>query len=181
MRIIALLPLCLLLGACQATGPLDENSPFDVLPSGSRLVLKQPLTIPAHTAGGLLQGGRGVSCQGVNQYHPHCRLEVHDVRETAQTVATDEFVVRRVRQESQSVARPGLMKTEFRKPGGISFYVFRTILDLRSERQPQVRWLTCQQWADPALGQHVTIREMRAALGEIITIHTPSSAAVGNR
>ena len=181
MRIIALLPLCLLLGACQATGPLDENSPFDVLPSGSRLVLKQELTIPAHTAGVLLQGGRVVSGQDVNQYHPHCRLEVHDVRETAQTVATDEFVVRRARQESQTVARSGLMKAEFRKPGGISFYVFRTILDLRSERQPQVRWLTCQQWADPALGQHVTIREMRAALGEIITIQIPSSAAVGNR
>jgi hypothetical protein len=89
--------------------------------------------------------------------------------------------VRRARQESQTVARSGLMKAEFRKPGGISFYIFRTILDLRSERQPQVRWLTCQQWADPALGQHVTIREMRAALGEIFTIQVAFRASDGNR
>src|SRR4030065_2927260 len=97
MRIIALLPLCLLLSACQTAGPLDENSPFHLLPSGSRLVLKQELTIPAHSAGVLLQGGRVVSDKDLNQYHPHCRLEVHDVRATAQTGTADEFVVGRHR------------------------------------------------------------------------------------
>lgn len=181
MRIMTLLPLCLLLNACQTTGPLDENSPFDVPPTGSRLVLKQALTIPAHNAGVSLQGGRVVSDKDVNQYHPHCRLEVHDVRETTQTVTADEFVVRRARQDSQTAARPGLLKAGFRISNGARFYVFRTILDLRSERQPQVRWLTCQQWSEQALGQHVTIREMRATLGEIITLRLPPSAANGNR
>jgi hypothetical protein len=182
MRIIALLPLCLLLGACQTTGPLDENSPFHVLPSGSRLILKQELTIPAHNAGVSLQGGRVVNGKGLNQYHPHCRLEVHDVRETTQIVTVDEFVVHRSRQETQTVARAGMRKVAGRSVGsGPAFIVFRTVLDLRSERQPQVRWLTCQQWSDPALGQHVTIREMRATLGEIITLQLPSSAANGNR
>lgn len=183
MRIIALLPLCLLLSACQSTGPLDENSPFHVLPSGSRLVLKQELTIPAHSAGIRLQGGRVVSDKDINLYHPHCRLEVHDVRETTQTVTADEFVVRRARQESHTVALPGLKKAGLRRSGtsSPSYFVFRTILDLRSERQPQVRWLTCQQWADPAFGQHVTIREMRATLGGIITLQLPPTASGGNR
>lgn len=182
MRITALLPLCLLLAACQTTGPLDENSPFHVLPSGSRLVLKQELTIPAHSAGVLLQGGRVVSSKDVNQYHPHCRLEVHDVRETTQTVTPDEFVVRRVRQDSPMVARSGLMKAARRYAGtGPSFFVFRTIMDLRSERQPQVRWLTCQQWSNPAFGQHVSIRELRAALGGIFALQLPASASDGNR
>jgi hypothetical protein len=182
MRIIALLPLCLLLGACQTTGPLDENSPFHVLPIGSRLVLKQELTIPAHSAGVLLQGGRVVSRQDVNQYHPHCRLEVHDVRETTQTVTADEFVVRRARQESQMVARPpGLLKAGLRISGTVSDYIFRTILDLRSERQPQVRWLTCQQWADPTFGRHVSIHEMRTTLGEIFALQLPSAVSGDNR
>lgn len=181
MKILLLLPLCLLLAACQTAGPLDENSPFLVLPAGSRLVLKQELTIPAHSAGVLLQGGQVVSGNDVKQYHPHCRLEVNDVRDTTQTVRADEFVVRRARQESQMVARPGLMKAGFRKSGTISYYVFRTILDLRSERQPQVRWLTCQQWAEPALGQHVTIREMRTALGEIMALRLPPTSAPDSR
>lgn len=184
MRIIALLPLCLLLSACQTTGSLDENSPFDLPPTGSRLVLKQELIIPAHTAGVSLQGGRVVSDKNVNQYHPHCRLEVHDVRETTQTVMPDEFVVRRAYQDSQSAALPGLMKAGLRVSTGAEgsrYFYFRTTFDLRSERQPQVRWLVCQQWSEQAFGQHVTIREMRTTLGEIMTIQIPSSAAVGNR
>ena len=182
MRIIALLPLCLLLVACQTTGPLDENSPFHVLPSGSRLVLKQELTIPARSAHVTLQGGRVMSDNDVNQYHPNCRLEVQDVRDTTQTVTADEFVVRRARQESHTVALPGLKKAGLRKSSGtMGFFVFRTTLDLRSERQPQVRWLTCQLWADPTFGRHVTIREMRATLGEIITIQLPTTASDGQR
>jgi hypothetical protein len=181
MKIIALLPLYLLLSACQTTGPVDENSPFHVLPSSSRLVLKQVLTIPAHSASVLLQGGRVVSDTDLNQYHPHCRLEVHDVRETAQTVTADEFVVRRARQEAQTVAQTGLMKAARRYAGdGPSFFVFRTVLDLHSERQPQVRWLTCQQWGDPALGRHLSTHEIRQTLGEIFSLSLPA-ATPGNR
>ena len=180
MRIIALLPLCLLLSACQTTGPLDENSPFHVLPSGSRLVLKQDLTIPARSAHVTLQGGRVMSDNDVNQYHPNCRLEVQDVRDTTQTVTADEFVVRRVRQEAQTAERTGLLKTSSHglriSNESPSFYIFRTILDLRSERQPQVRWMSCQQWSHPALGQHVTIREIRQTLGEIFILSLPPAA-----
>ena len=180
MRIIMLLPLCLLLTACQTTGPLDENSPFHILPSGSRLALKQELTIPAHSAGVLLQGGRVVRDKDINQYHPHCRLEVHDVRETAQTVTADEFVVRRAHQEDRMVAGPGRMEAGSRglqkTSATPSFHVFRTILELESLRQPQVRWLTCQQWSEPAIGQHVTIRETRQTLGEIILLQLPAAA-----
>ena len=182
MKIIALLPLCLLLTACQTTGPLDESSPFHILPPGSRLVLKQELAIPARSAGVMLQGGRVVSNKDVIPYHPHCRLEVNDVRETTQAVTTDEFVVRRARQEAYTVARPGLMKVDVSgDAGSISHFVFRTILDLESPRQPQVRWLTCQQWADPALGRHVSIREIRTTLGDIIALQLPPTALDGTR
>jgi len=181
MRTATLLPLFLILGACQTTGPLNENTPSHVLPSGSRLVLKQELTIPAHSAGVILQGGRVVSLKDVNQYNPHCRLEVNDVRETTQTVTADEFLVQRAHQETQTVARHGFIKAGLRTSGTISFYVFRTVMVLRSERQPQVRSLTCQQWGDPSLGEHVTIREIRATLGEIIALRLPAAAPDNNR
>jgi len=182
MRIIALLPLCLLLTSCQTTGPLDEKSPYYIVPSGSRLLLQQALTIPAHSAGVLLQGGRVVSGKDVNQYHPHCRLEVNDVRESLQIVAADEFLVRHAHQEDQMVSVPAFRKAGLSKAGATpSFNVFRTILKLESPRQPQVRLLTCQQWSEPGIGRHVTIREIRQALGEIITLQLPPGASNGAR
>ncbi len=176
MRQIALL-VCLLLSACQTTGPLNENSHSDVPPPGSRLVLKQELTIPAHSAGVLLQGGRVVSDKDLNPYYPHCRLEVHDVRETMQTVLADEFVVRRaLRMETYTAMRSGLLKAGWRSAGDPSFLIYRISMDLHSPRQPQVRWLDCQQWGDPAVGQHLSIREIRLALGEIFLLQLPASA-----
>jgi hypothetical protein len=179
MKQAAWITFYLLLTACQTTGPHDENSPYYVLPSDSRLLLKQELTIPAHSAGVVLQAGRVVSDKDINQYHPHCRLEVHDVRETTQAVAADEFLVRRAHQENRQVSGPGLMKADTRDlrktRGSPSFYIFRTILALESSRQPQVRWLTCQQWGEPAFGQHVTIREIRQTLGEVILLQLPDA------
>jgi len=177
MKIVALLPLCLLLTACQTTGPLDENSPSHLLPSGSRLVLKQELTIPAHSVSILLQGGHEVSNRDLERYQPHCRLEVQDMREIAQAVTADEFVVRRARQETKTSARTGLMKAAqlYTAGDGPTYFVFRTVLDLHSERQPQVRWLTCQQWGNTATGRHLSIREIRQALGEIFTLYLPAA------
>lgn len=175
MKISVLLPLCLLLTACQTTGPFDENSSFHLLPAGSRLLLKQDLTIPAHSAGVLLQGGHVTSSNAVNRYHPHCRLEVLDVRETTQTVAADEFVVQRARQETPMVTHPDTRQAGLRKVSTIGYFDFRTILDLRSPRQPRVRWLTCNQWGDPGLGQHLSVREIRQALGDIFTLSLPAT------
>jgi len=176
MKIVALLPLCLLLTACQTTGPLDENSPSHLLPSGSRLVLKQELTIPAHSVSILLQGGHEVSNRDLERYQPHCRLEIQDMREIAQVVTADEFVVRRAFRDTKSSARTGLMKTALRYAAeGPTYFVFRTVLDLHSERQPQVRSLTCQQWGNPGTGRHLSIREIRQALGEIFTLYLPDA------
>ena len=181
MRLFALLPLFLLLIACQTPGPLDENSPFRFPPPGSRLALKQELTIPAHSAGVLLQSGRVTGREDLNQYHPHCRLEVNDVRDTTQTVTPDEFLVRRAQQEVRIVAQPAIMKAGLGVASDTqSFYVFRTILGLHSPRQPQVRWLTCQRWIYPALGQHLSIREIRQTLAEIFTLLLPA-ATPGDR
>ncbi|MEK7759418.1 MAG: hypothetical protein AAB304_07450, partial [Pseudomonadota bacterium] len=92
----------------------------------------------------------------------------------------DEFEVRRAHQEDRIVAGPGLINAGSRglqkTSATPSFHVFRTILELESPRQPQVRWLTCQQWSEPAIGQHVTIREIRQTLGEIILLQLPAAA-----
>lgn len=53
---------------------------------------------------------------------------------------------------------------------GVGPYVFSTHMILRSTHQPEVRELNCRRWDDPALRVHLTIREIRQALGEIFTL-----------
>ena len=49
---------------------------------------------------------------------------------------------------------------------------YATHLYLRSARQPDVYQLTCQQWGYPPQGEHVSINDMRRALGTVFTLHT---------
>jgi hypothetical protein len=46
-------------------------------------------------------------------------------------------------------------------------------MDLHSDTQPDVFRLTCGQWGYPYDGKHVSVDEMRRALGDVITLHLP--------
>ena len=168
VRLLIVLPL-VILGACSLTPARDEASPFYVPPAGSRLILNQTLTIPPENVGVFIQGGRAVGNREVDQYLPHCRLELRDRREAAQTVNPDEFRVERVRRDVQVVSntRTGPLVQVGHGP---SFFIYRTLLDLSSAQQPQVRTLVCQHWGHPALDDHLSIRNMRQALGEVMSL-----------
>lgn len=173
-RLLALI-LLLALGACTLTPARDEASPFYLPPVGSRLILNQALTIPAEMVGVFIQNGRTVDNRGVDQYYPHCRLEVHERRETAQTVNPDDFRVRRARRDVQIVSnlRAGPL---VHVGTGPSFFIYRTILDLESPHQPSVRTLICQYWGHPALDEHLSVGDMRRALGEVMRLELPAAA-----
>jgi len=175
MRRLLPLFLSLLLFACQAPpAVVDENSPYYPLPAGSRLTLKQGLTVPAESAHVTLQGGRVRDDHHVNAYQPNCRLEVQKRRDTPQKVEPDEFRVRRARHEQQTARVEGALRVARRVvDGGPTFVRYQTILDLESARQPQVRWMICEQWGDPATGRHLTVREIRLALGDTFTLTLP--------
>jgi hypothetical protein len=53
---------------------------------------------------------------------------------------------------------------------GASLQTYSTRMMLRSTRQPGVFRLSCGQTALPHEGQHVSINEMRKALGGIFTL-----------
>lgn len=177
MRRSVLIIFSLTLGACQlAPKQMDEHSNLYPLPVGSRFTLKQDLAIPAGSAHVDLQGGRAVSLRDLNLYHPHCRFDVQDVRETEQIIRPDDFRVKRVyRQTTDLVARqPRLIQVRrVSDDGGPTFLIYRTVFDLESARQPQVRRLTCQRWDQPALGDHLSLKEIRAALGSYFVVTLP--------
>lgn len=178
MNRLLMLILLLPLAACQTPGPLDENSPYWAPPPGSLLILNQTISVPAHSATVVLQGGRVVSGKDIKRYHPHCRLEVHRVSDTPQMLQPDEFVVRRSHQDASIAWQEGPLLVANRVrvgSDGPTFYIYKTILELQSARQPQVRWMTCEQWGDPSTGQHVTIHEIRNALGDMMRLVLPAT------
>lgn len=156
-----LLALPLLFTSCQGRNETDENSPYFVIPAGSRLILHQAITVPAFTAGVYLQGGSWMPWTQISRYHPHCKLELRQPMDSAQTVAPDEFVITHAGEEVET--QEGL---EIRA----------RVLELRSERQPRVRRLSCAIWQSTAGGQPVSGRELRQALGEVFTLELAGGA-----
>jgi hypothetical protein len=180
------LPLLMLLSlpltGCQLGARLEEHVARFLPPANSRLVLKQALTIPAHTAHVNLQGGRVVSGSDIKQYYPYCRLEVNKVLESEQNIDPDEFLIRRAYNESQTAHAGGLQRAAHRvrvTSGGRLYLVYRTIFVLASNRQPGVRWMTCEHWAEAATGQYLTLEEIRNALGDVFALAAPAAGKSG--
>jgi len=177
------LPLILVflafLASCQTSRyEGNEDSPFYLVPVGSVLTLNQDVEIPPHRVGIILQDGQIKPLSAVNQYYPHCKFEVLKIRDIPQTVHADRFTIEKAVQEiTDMVDAGGIRLADISLGVGINMYAgdvsvqtFATRLSLRSARQPDVYLLSCGQWAYPAEGQHVSIREIRRVLGKLFTL-----------
>jgi len=180
MNRFAISALAVLLSACQTMYDGNEDSPYYLVPVGSTLILHNAVAIPPQRAGVYLQGGQILPLAQVNQYYPHCKFEVRAPREMAQTVTPDEFaiaksvqeVVHAMRADHIQLARVsvGISIGLGIDGGGPSVQTYATRMDLRSANQPEVFRLTCGQWEYPPFARHVTIGEMRRALGAVFTL-----------
>lgn len=172
MRIVAGLVLMLSLAACQTTAwEGNENSPYYTVPAGTPLTLHREVVVPADRVDVYLQDGRVRAYAEVNPYHPFCSLEVRRRLDTPQTVAPGEFrVVKTVQEIIQTMRVPGV---RLASGGSPSFEIYNTVLELRSDRQPQVAHLACAHWVYPPQQRHLTVNEMRRALGELMTLRLP--------
>lgn len=186
------LPLALVLGlvlaACQTSRyEGDESSPYYAPPVGTRVILNREITIPPDQVSVMLQGGQIVRPGEVNTYYPHCKFEVRRRLDVAQTIKPGEFVVTAVRRNllhsvdsgTQLYARASVgIGMGISVGGGVngdgpSVQTYATRMDLHSDTQPDVFRLTCGQWGYPYDGKHVSVDEMRRALGDVITLHLP--------
>jgi hypothetical protein len=170
-------PFVTLIAACQSMSYYgDERSPYFVVPKDSTVVLAQPLTIAAEDVSVYTQDGRVLPFRDVNKYYPHCKFEVYTRGASARTVAPDEFVVTRALQEESHSAATGaryyaqLAMMGGKEQGGSPLLAFTTRLYLRSDKQPDVYRLSCAQWGYRPHDRHVTIEEIRRALGGVMTL-----------
>ena len=155
---ITLLAIPLLAG-CEAmlAQKNDIDSQFYTIPAGSKLILNRPLDIPAGKAHVVIQPGR--SGAGTNQYAVNCQLEVRNLGPGS--VQPDTFDISWAENTREWVSQPNIMR-------------FYRVLHLKSATQPDVLQLMCQDWDGPLLGKYVSIPEIRAALGDVITLEFPA-------
>lgn len=178
MKTILLFSFVVLLGSCDTPRGYGPETPYYRFPEGGRLVLNRPLEIPANWATVRLQFGRVVAFGSVQEQEPHCIFEVNTVSPQTQHVEADSFAIVRVeRSVSELAAASGLfMKAAFTDSHRPSQMFYKTVFTLRSERQPDVLRMTCQSdqyAAGIGIPRHLTVAEIRQALGDLATLQLP--------
>lgn len=145
--------------------------------------LLHPLPVPAGEASVRLQYGRVIPRNGAQETDPYCILEVERVSDGHQVVQPGSLRIIRVSRRSVShsgmpILRSSLSMPGFGDDGQPSQVYYATEFTLHSDRQPDVRSLTCQH-DQGASGisqpRHLTLPEMQAALAGHIHIGSPGT------
>lgn len=177
MNRFALLPLfcvTILIGACETQAVKNEDSQFYSVPLGSQFTLNRDITIPPDQTSVYLQYGKVLASGGVDFYKPHCKFELYTISTQARIVKPDTFTVIRIvdRREDVSTRWPvyaGLGLSLSYGDGPIHM-TYSTAMYLESDVQPDVFRMDCKRWDDPTIGEYLSIREMRDALGDYFTL-----------
>ncbi len=182
MKFQALL-IAVLLAACETAykgGVPNERSTAFWVPVGSKLVLHRGLEIPPYQHAAYLQEGRLLPWYEVNQYATYCAVGVQAPIEVPKRVSPDEFVVRRLSHPSlfMLAAGPQVQAAFGRDREGMTYEVVATVMAIHSDRQPEVRTLTCASWGLPQGMTYVTVERIRRTLGAYMTLElAPQGAA----
>ena len=177
MKCAFFVPVILLLVSCSINDTKDENSVFYAVPVGSVLKLNRDVTIKGDQVAIYVQDGRIMSYREVDKYYPNCKFEIYTISEQPRTVAADDFKIVKVQDEIESSSIQQNVQLAAR--GGAFMYgmldrsnVFNyaTMMYLSSERQKDVYRMTCQHWEDIRDDRHLTITQMRKAMGEVFTL-----------
>ena len=177
MRNLATLICITSLTLACAVGPQDpEHSPYYKIPVASSLVLHRDLSIPANQAAVFIQNGEVKNFKDIDKYYPYCKFEVRTIMQNNQTIKADTFIIHRSTTDETIVQKP---QSVFRRVsmddggGGPSFIEMFRIMYLRSEQQPDVLRLSCGHRAISPNYDHLTVSEVRQALGKLMTLKAP--------
>ena len=173
----AIVSVLIVLSACSVYQTDDEGSTYYAVPVGSRIVLNQEVTIAGDQVATYAQNGELMSYGAVNKYYPNCKFEIYTMSEQPRTVAADTFEIIRVVDEIESSSVQESTQLAVRDTALVygmldRSYIFNyaTMMYLRSEKQKDVYRMTCQLWDDLNQGRHLTIAQMRKAMGEVFTL-----------
>jgi len=171
------LVLMLSISGCNTNDTKDEASRFYAVPEGSTLLLNQSLTIDGDQVAIYVQDGKVMAEREVDKFRPNCKFEIYTMSELQRTVDADSFEIIKVVDEietSSLKSRPQLAALHGFSVTGMldrnSMFNYATMMYLRSERQKDVYRMTCQHWEDVMDNRHLSILQMRQAMGDVFTL-----------
>jgi hypothetical protein len=180
MKAIGIGLVLALLAGCSGLESADPASPYYAYAPGWVAQLNRPLTIPAEAATVRLQYGRIVPRNSVQEQDPFCVVELDTVRAEPQVLQPGRFAVWRVTRSINPISAAALpfVKTAHADDDGEpTFLYYITAFRLRDAAQPTLRGMTCawNQMApgNRALMRHLTLAEIRSALGDWFTLIPP--------
>lgn len=139
----------------------------------SRVILTRALNVTPGEAGVYLQNGQVTSGNQLDRYHPNCRLQLRQISETVQTIEAGAFQVIKVSHIEELVAAEVIKLAAvgiFSMFGDSYMENYVTILKLRAVERSQTVKLLCQHWEDATDANHLTLKQIRDALGDIMEI-----------
>jgi formylmethanofuran dehydrogenase subunit A len=172
MRTILLFLSLTLVAGCQYVPPRGEDAPLISPPAGSTLELNRPLRIPSNDASVIIRDGRPEYSYWRlgGAYYPNCDFELRTRAMVERIIQPDVFTITRVAHEIENVMLVPSVVASHDTGNGAPHENYMTILYLHSDRQPDVFRMTCQHWEDPSDAQHLTIKQIRQALGDLFTL-----------
>ena len=149
MKMMFLMAFVIAVAGCRTPATYDVDSFAFIIPKGSKLVLKQKLTIPTGSAHIKFQQGKPVG--GVDEYSVNCQFRVRNLG--PQDIQPDAFLITNAGDGEEWVSAPGIRR------------FFKTLF-LKSDEQAEVMTMICQVWATPPWGRSISVPQMREALGD---------------
>lgn len=177
--VVALAASLMFLHGCGPLTVRDAAAGNYVPARGGLFELHEDITISGGRTRAYLQDGAIVA--GVNEFLPHCQLEIDTLSESPRTVHADSFTITRVGTRTDQVvqtvplrlaALEGFTPAHFNHiDSGEMRRMYVYVFQLHSDRQPDVRSLTCGGAFDsPGLAQLPTLEDIARALGKYGTL-----------
>ena len=171
----------LAIGGCSSLASPDPASPYYGFLPGWSVQLNQALPINPGAATVRMQYGQIVPRNGVQEQDPFCIMEVNTLSNQVQMLQPGRFDVTRVTRSISTITAaapsPLLKARHVYDDGPPSFLYYITEFRLHDPARPDVRSLRCA-WDQMAPGnrglmRHLTLEEMRGALGGWISLIPP--------
>lgn len=162
--------VALSLAACAYTPPRDENSPFSVVPVGSKLILKQPIEIPPDALAVGLSSARD-PLPGVPRYQrdTDCELELRTKVPKTRTLMPGTFEVIKMVKDTEYVSLEPVKVAQIGigvgSPAGPGWEVHSVDLFLRSADYPDVYRVHCEYKETFREGDPIGVTVLRWAMG----------------
>lgn len=182
LKLLCFLSVMMILSACDSNNIKDEDSTFYAVPAGSLLVLNQQITIAGNQVAVYVQNGELLSYKEVDKYQPNCKFEVYKISDQPRTVQAGTFeIIRVVDDIESSLLQTPTQLAFFSNVAGQKHsagwildhgYMFNyaTFMYLSSAKQKDVYRMTCQHWESVTDDRHLSISQMRSAMGEVFTL-----------